>query len=287
MLQESKLQYMAEVAEELEKLNILTFVVKAAAGQSFGEQTARGLATAKVLVAFCSSTYGQKTGVGYETYEELKYVYERQQECILLPVKLSPLYPPCPPDNEGKYLCQLAFSPSTVYIDGLREDADGRCPSAVLHQRSLYASMACFQCFAFLRRDKSSESEHLPLATLTQKQESGEETSPSCASKLNDAPEAAPSHAQEPFTPASDVISHKDVISMLTKCIGEFHTGIASNACEFQDFEIPSRELLAGGIQETVQESENQRYAQKVAAKVAEELERLNIQTFMAVMVVT
>eukprot|EP00438_Fugacium_kawagutii_P031340 Skav215364 [mRNA] locus=scaffold1391:617916:618437:- [translate_table: standard] len=121
-----KIEYMAAVAEGLKRLKIRAFMVKAAAGQSFGEQTAQGLATPKILVAFCSSTYGEETGGGYETYEELKYVHEQRGDCILLPVRLSPLYPPSPPDDEGKYLCQLVFSPSTVYIDGLREDAGGQ-----------------------------------------------------------------------------------------------------------------------------------------------------------------
>ena len=115
---------MSNVEHELQQKGLRTFMVKATAGESFGEQTAHGLANAAVMVAFCSSTYGEKTGVGYETYQELKYVHEHSSECALIPCKMSPLYPPCPPDDAGQNLCKLVFSPSLVYVDGLEEKND-------------------------------------------------------------------------------------------------------------------------------------------------------------------
>lgn len=120
--QDKRILYMSNVEHELQQKGLRTFMVKATAGESFGEQTAHGLARAAVMVAFCSSTYGEKTGVGYETYQELKYVHEHSSECALIPCKMSPLYPPCPPDEAGQNLCKLVFSPSLVYVDGLKEE---------------------------------------------------------------------------------------------------------------------------------------------------------------------
>ena len=37
-------------------------------------------------------------------------------------VKLCEVYPPEPPDEEGRSLCQLAFAPSLVYINGVDKD---------------------------------------------------------------------------------------------------------------------------------------------------------------------
>ncbi|CAE7240339.1 unnamed protein product [Symbiodinium sp. CCMP2592] len=117
-----KVAYMRDVEKELQKCGIRTFMVKAGAGQDFGVLTAMGLHRARAMVAFCTSTYGERTRVGYETYQELKYVHENGEDgakIALLPIKLAEVYPPCPPDEVGRSLCRLAFSRSLVYVDGL------------------------------------------------------------------------------------------------------------------------------------------------------------------------
>ena len=124
-VKEERVAYMQEVNTCLEQLGIRTFKVEAAAGQDFGQMTAEGLKGARVMVAFCTSSYGEKTGAGYETYEELKYVHEHRGECILIPVKLHTTYPPQPPGSEGQSLCSLAFSQAAVYINGLAMNDKG------------------------------------------------------------------------------------------------------------------------------------------------------------------
>lgn len=117
---------MKDVKAALEGLGIRTFMVDVEPGQSFGERTMAGLAFARVMIAFCTSTYGERTGGGYETYEELKYVYEHRDECHLIALKLNETYPPVPPDADGQSLCKFVFSPGTVYIDGLTPDPSGQ-----------------------------------------------------------------------------------------------------------------------------------------------------------------
>lgn len=116
---------MMMVRDALEGLNVDTFMVDAKPGQDFGEQTTLGLHSAAAMVAFCTSTYGEKTGAGYETYEELKYAHESNGNIFLIPLKLNPQYPPQPPGREGRALCQLVFSRSKVFIDGLETGRDG------------------------------------------------------------------------------------------------------------------------------------------------------------------
>jgi len=120
--QADKVAYMRDVEKELQKCGIRTFMVKAGAGQDFGVLTAMGLQRARAMVAFCTSTYGERTRAGYETYQELKYVHENGEDgakIALLPIKLAKVYPPCPPDEVGRSLCTLAFPRSLVYVDGL------------------------------------------------------------------------------------------------------------------------------------------------------------------------
>lgn len=116
---------MMMVRDALEGLNVRTFMVDAKPGQDFGEQTTLGLHSAAAMVAFCTSTYGEKTGAGYETYEELKYAHESNGKIFLIPLKLNPQYPPQPPGQQGQALCQLVFSRSKVFIDGLETGPDG------------------------------------------------------------------------------------------------------------------------------------------------------------------
>ena len=120
---------MNEVKKALQEAGVRTFVVDAKPGESFGEQTSAGLFRAAAMVAFCTSQYGERTGAGYETYEELKHAHESNGRIYLIPLKLNRLYPPQPPDADGRALCQLVFSRSKVFINGVEEQ------KGVLHRR--------------------------------------------------------------------------------------------------------------------------------------------------------
>lgn len=106
---------MVEVKNCLEEFGESVFMVSAVPGQSFAEQTMQGLTQAKVMVAFCTSDYGQKTGAMYETYQELQFAYEKQLPIV--PVKLSTVYPPEPPEPMGTAQNRFIFKNSLVYID--------------------------------------------------------------------------------------------------------------------------------------------------------------------------
>ena len=134
---EERIKYMEAVEYVLcNKYKINTFMVKAAAGQSFAQQTLQGLQGMVVMVAFCSSQYGEKTGVGYETFEELKYAHENQ--IPIIPVRLCHVYPPQPQKKANGEECpcccytprperddwgcgqnDLVLNKALVYIDGL------------------------------------------------------------------------------------------------------------------------------------------------------------------------
>lgn len=94
-----------------------TFMVDAKPGQSFAKQTLEGLVGARVLVAFCTADYGEKTGVGYETFVELRYAYENHLPII--PLKLCTVWPPQPPDLEGKAQNRIVFTQGLVYIEDI------------------------------------------------------------------------------------------------------------------------------------------------------------------------
>ncbi|CAE7714712.1 unnamed protein product [Symbiodinium sp. CCMP2592] len=137
------------------KYPINTFMVKAAPGESFAKQTLEGLQGMAGMVAFCSSQYGEKTGVGYETFEELKYAHEHQIPVI--PVRLCHAYPPQPQkigeeapccchtprperDDWGCAQNELVLNKSLVYIDGLT--AEGKyIPSTDLADK-IHASLS-------------------------------------------------------------------------------------------------------------------------------------------------
>lgn len=106
---------MKAVKERLEELGEKAFMVDAKPGQSFAEQTLEGLGHARALVAFCTEDYGQKTGVGYETFVELQYAYENQLPIV--PLKLSEVYPPEPPEPHGRLQNKLVFKRGLVYIE--------------------------------------------------------------------------------------------------------------------------------------------------------------------------
>lgn len=154
---DERIEYMQEVEDELSnKYKINTFMVKAAPGQSFAKQTLEGLQSMVVMVAFCSSQYGEKTGVGYETFEELKYAHENQ--IPIIPVRLCHVYPPQPQKEAKGKECPCCYTPrperddwgcgqndlvlnkSLVYIDGMT--AEGKyIPSKDL-ARKIHASLS-------------------------------------------------------------------------------------------------------------------------------------------------
>eukprot|EP00438_Fugacium_kawagutii_P011714 Skav213089 [mRNA] locus=scaffold512:34840:35202:- [translate_table: standard] len=74
-------------------------MVKAEAGEGFGPMTIRGLARASAMVAFCTDDYGEKTGAGYETFEELKFAWDNKLPII--PVQMCKEFPPQPLEEEG------------------------------------------------------------------------------------------------------------------------------------------------------------------------------------------
>eukprot|EP00437_Effrenium_voratum_P066741 CAMPEP_0181509186 /NCGR_PEP_ID=MMETSP1110-20121109/60204_1 /TAXON_ID=174948 /ORGANISM="Symbiodinium sp., Strain CCMP421" /LENGTH=86 /DNA_ID=CAMNT_0023638715 /DNA_START=24 /DNA_END=280 /DNA_ORIENTATION=- len=75
---QQKMNYMREVKELLRERSVPVDMVEANfAGASFGDQTTRLLFKAKALLPFCTWDYGQKTDVGYETYEELRYAHQK------------------------------------------------------------------------------------------------------------------------------------------------------------------------------------------------------------------
>ena len=94
--------------------------------EDFGVATDLCLARARIMLALCTSTYGEKTTGTYETYMELKYAREHPREVTLVPVKLHPKYPPEPPGpEEGRNQNQVVFSPSLIYINGIEETSSG------------------------------------------------------------------------------------------------------------------------------------------------------------------
>ena len=61
---ERRKKYMMMVRDALKELGVHVCMVDAKPGQDFGEQTALCLHSAAAMVAFCTSTYGEKTGAG-------------------------------------------------------------------------------------------------------------------------------------------------------------------------------------------------------------------------------
>jgi hypothetical protein len=86
-------------------------------------QSARGLSNAAAVVAFCTRSYGQRTGHDFFTYEELRYIYEKRGPVI--PLRMHKDYPPCPGEEVALSLCKLVFSPGVVYINGV-DEVDGK-----------------------------------------------------------------------------------------------------------------------------------------------------------------
>lgn len=135
---------MMEVKEYLEDRGAPVFMVNAVAGQSFAEQTMLGMKNALAMVAFCTENYGEKTDGMYETYMELKYAYQNQVPII--PLKLSEVYPPKPPDADGRAQNKWILSKDVIYIDDSRMEDPCRAGQQILEtldaQRILSVSQA-------------------------------------------------------------------------------------------------------------------------------------------------
>ena len=74
-----------------------------------------GFFHAKAMVAFCTESYGEKTGIGYESYEELKRAF--QSHVAIVPLKLCNTYPPQPPDEAGQFQNAWVLNDTKVRID--------------------------------------------------------------------------------------------------------------------------------------------------------------------------
>ena len=117
-------EYVKMLSEQLTCMGIRNIFVNTA--WDFGVATDFCLLQARIMLALCTSTYGEKTTGTYETYMELKYAREHPRDVRLVPVKLHPTYPPEPPGpEEGWYQNQVAFSPSLIYINGIEETSSG------------------------------------------------------------------------------------------------------------------------------------------------------------------
>ena len=127
------------LSKQLTRIGIRNIFVNTAG--DFGVATDACLAQARILLALCTSTYGEKTTGTYETYMELKYAREHPGHVRLVPVKLHPKYPPEPPGpEEGRNQNQVAFSPSLIYINGINETSSGTY--CKVHPRQLAIDIA-------------------------------------------------------------------------------------------------------------------------------------------------
>ena len=97
------------------------------AGTSFGEMTLDYLYRLQkengVMLAVCTSDYGEKTDSPYSTYHELKLA--KEYDVDVLPLQVEDNWKPCPPCGEGHFdhaksalkFIHAVFIPSIVRID--------------------------------------------------------------------------------------------------------------------------------------------------------------------------
>ncbi|CAE7460798.1 unnamed protein product [Symbiodinium sp. CCMP2592] len=112
---EQMVAYMKTVRDILVNVGVPVFMVDTqGAGDAFGTQTLQGLYTAKALLAFCGQSYGQRTGARYETYVELRYAHDNDLEII--PIQLCDIFPPRPPDVEGRCQNHVIFRRDVMRI---------------------------------------------------------------------------------------------------------------------------------------------------------------------------
>lgn len=119
---ERKFWYMQKIKDLLQKNEIPTFIAEPMPGKDIVEITKDGLDRAKVMVAFCFDDYGEHTGLGFETYDELKYAHEKKIRIV--PVKLSEVYPPQPPGRAGQQQNANILKESIVHIDGTEKSLE-------------------------------------------------------------------------------------------------------------------------------------------------------------------
>ena len=99
----------------------------AGAAERFGKLTAKYLRRLKrengVMVAVCTSDYGEMTGSPYSSFAELKHAQEYNLD--VLPLRVEDTYPPNPPSGEGHLdtesialaYIRIVVRPSLAYLD--------------------------------------------------------------------------------------------------------------------------------------------------------------------------
>ena len=120
-----KMNYFRAVDHELQVSGVKTFLVDTK--RDFGVEAMRGLNGARIMVALCTSTYGEKTSGTYDTYAELKYAAENPDKLHIIPVQLCVKWPPVPPGpQEGRDLCNFVFGQSRVRVYGVEQNHEGQ-----------------------------------------------------------------------------------------------------------------------------------------------------------------
>eukprot|EP00438_Fugacium_kawagutii_P029599 Skav235413 [mRNA] locus=scaffold924:43650:44303:+ [translate_table: standard] len=93
------IKYIKDVKRGLDEKGVAIYMVDAKEGEDFAEATIEGLGGAWAMIVFGTSEYGAKTGAGYETYEELRYAWDKKLP--LFPIQLCERWPPEPKDKDG------------------------------------------------------------------------------------------------------------------------------------------------------------------------------------------
>ncbi len=109
-----------DLKDELVKIGLDARMVKAAAGDDFGDKTHEYLYSMKTMIAFCFDNYGQKTVSKYSTYHELKYAYDEDKH--IFPIRRCAEWPPKPPldhdgGNKGIVQNAIVFKRGFSYLD--------------------------------------------------------------------------------------------------------------------------------------------------------------------------
>ncbi|CAE7804354.1 unnamed protein product, partial [Symbiodinium sp. KB8] len=124
-----------QVYKILKDRNYPVMMVEEGAGGDFGTKTATFLGRLRkhkgVLLAVCSSHYGEITGSTYSSYEEVKFAHGHKLDILPLRMCEDP-WPPEPPsgpdhayDKEGaaEGLLAMAIPPSKIFVDCRGKDA--------------------------------------------------------------------------------------------------------------------------------------------------------------------
>lgn len=108
---------MMRVKYELHRAGLPVYVASPHAGENFAIEVIHGLGGAFAVVPIVSDDYGTRTGAGYETYEELRFSYEKKTPMI--PLRISKTWPPQPEcgDPMAQMLTDRVFCPSLAYFD--------------------------------------------------------------------------------------------------------------------------------------------------------------------------